>query len=238
MLTSDQPLSFVHPIVADAVVAGILPSGLAAIHSAAAQLLLADGAAANQVAAHLIHAEPFGEPWVVAALRRAAHQALSQGAPEAAASYLRRALAEPPPPEERLALLIELGRIETLLPNAFVSGSGSMREAIALAEDSHQRVELIVELAKALAAATNLPAAYALLEGVLAEPDGVEPSLLVHAEASLIGAGFGDLAASGLAERVARGVARVRARRARRASDAVRARAHRGSDGAGRGNGG
>ena len=99
--------------------------------------------------------------------------------------------------------MIELGRIETLLPNAFVPGSGLIREAIALAEDPHQRVELTVELAKALAAATNLPAAYALLEGVLAEPDGVEPSLLVHAEASLIGAGFGDLAASGLPERVA-----------------------------------
>ena len=82
LLTSDQPLSLVHPIVADAGVAGILPSGLAAMHTAAAQLLLADGAAANQVAAHLIHAEPFGEPWVVAALRTAAHQALSQGAPQ------------------------------------------------------------------------------------------------------------------------------------------------------------
>ena len=59
-------------------------------------------------------------------------------------------------------------------------------------------------------AAANFPAAYALLEGVLAEPDGVEPSLLVRAEVSLIGAGFGDLAASHLPERVARGVARVR----------------------------
>ena len=78
LLTSDQPLSFVHPVVADAVVAGIPPSGRAAMHSAAAQLLLADGAAADQVAAHLIHAEPFGEPWVVAALRTAAHQALSR----------------------------------------------------------------------------------------------------------------------------------------------------------------
>ena len=211
LLTSDQPLSFVHPVVADAVVAGIPPSGRAAMHSAAAQLLLADGAAADQVAAHLIHAEPFGEPWVVAALRTAAHQALSQGAPEAAASYLRRALAEPPPPEERLAVMIDLGRVETLLPSAVEPESGWMHEAIALAEDPQQRAELTVELGEELAAAANFPAAYALLEGVLAEPDGVEPSLLVRAEVSLIGAGFGDLAASRLPERVARGVARVRA---------------------------
>ena len=43
-------------------------------------------------------AESFGEQWVVDALRRAARRAIAQGAPEAAVSYLRRALASRPRP--------------------------------------------------------------------------------------------------------------------------------------------
>ena len=54
------------------------------------------GAAPDRVGAHLLAAEPFGEGWVVDALRVAARLALAQGAPEAAVSYLRRAMAEPP----------------------------------------------------------------------------------------------------------------------------------------------
>jgi DNA-binding CsgD family transcriptional regulator len=46
---------------------------------------------------------------------------------------------------------------------------------------------------------------------VVADPDGIDPSLLIRAEASLIGAGFGDLADRRLPERVARCVARVAA---------------------------
>ena len=211
LLTSEQPLTFVHPVVAEAVISGIPPSGRAAMHASAAQRLLADGGAAEQAAAHLIHAEPFGEPWVVAALRAAARHALSQGAPDVAATHLRRALAEPPPPEQRLAVTIELARIEVLLPEAFESPSGSMRQALTLAENPQQRAELTVELAETLVAATSLLPAYTLLEDLLAAPDGVDPSLLVRAEATLIGAGFGDLAAGGLPERVARCVARVHA---------------------------
>jgi DNA-binding CsgD family transcriptional regulator len=209
LFAKERALSFVHPVVADAVLSGIPASERAAMHAAAARRFLADGRGADQAAAHLVQAEPFGEPWVVEALRTAARHALSQGAPDVAASYLRRALAEPPPPEQRLTVMVELGRIETLLPGAFESPSGSTRQAFTLAENPQQRAELTVELAETLAAATSLRPAYTLLEDLLAAPDGVDPSLLVRAEATLIGAGLGDLAATGLPERVAHGVARV-----------------------------
>jgi DNA-binding CsgD family transcriptional regulator len=211
LLAKERWLNFVHPVVAEAVLSGIPASERAAMHAAAARWLLADGGGGEQAAAHLVQAEPFGELWVVEALRTAARHALSQGAPDVAASYLRRALAEPPPPDQRLAVMVELGRIEMLLPEAFESPSRSMRQALTLAESRQQRAEITVEIGESLAAATSLSPAYTLLEDLLAAPDGVDPSLLDRAEATLIGAGFGDLAAVGLPARVARAVARVRA---------------------------
>ena len=47
-----------------------------------------------------------------ARLRDAAREALDRGAPEIAASYVRRALAEPPAAGERAALLFLLGTAE------------------------------------------------------------------------------------------------------------------------------
>lgn len=116
LLTAGRALAFAHPIVREAVAAEMAPSRRAALHATAASLLAGDGAPAGMVAAHLLSAEPYGEAWIVDALRAAARQALARGAPEAAVSYLRRALAEPPAPSSRLAVVLELGRAEALLP--------------------------------------------------------------------------------------------------------------------------
>ncbi len=81
-------------------------------------MLAAEGAPADRVSAHLLSAEPYGQAWVIDALRAAAGEALARGAPDVAVSYLRRALAEPPAPDARLDVLVELGRAERLLPEA------------------------------------------------------------------------------------------------------------------------
>ncbi len=96
VLAAERELDFVHPIVHEALLAELPAARRAALHSGAARLLLAEDAPADRVAAHLLSAEPYGEAWVVDALRAAARQAMARGAPDAAASYLRRALAEPP----------------------------------------------------------------------------------------------------------------------------------------------
>jgi hypothetical protein len=70
--------------------------------------VLADtGAAIERVAAQLVAAPPGGRPEVVETLREAARRALSDGAPESASAYLRRALAEPPPAADRAGVLLE-----------------------------------------------------------------------------------------------------------------------------------
>jgi AAA ATPase domain/Pyridine nucleotide-disulphide oxidoreductase len=140
LVSGELELSFVHPIVAGAIAAELPPSRRARLHRLAARLLLDDGAAADRVAAHLLAAEPFGEAWAVEALRVAARLALAQGAPEAAVSYLRRARAEPPGAGELLAVLMELGRAEALLP--VEQDFPALREALELARDPNIRAEV------------------------------------------------------------------------------------------------
>ena len=90
VLAPERELDFVHPIVHEALLAELPASRRAALHSGAAALLVADGAPPDRIAAHLLSAEPYGESWVVEALRAAARQAMARGAPDTAAGYLRR----------------------------------------------------------------------------------------------------------------------------------------------------
>ncbi len=207
IMTTGRPLVFVHPVVAEAVLERIPESGRAAMHAQAAKQLLAAGRAADQAAAHLLSAEPYGERWVVDILRDAAREALAQGAPEAAVAYLRRAVAEPPPSEQRLEILVQLGRAEMLIPGE--PEFSSLRHALVLAEGPTQRAELTLELADALASVTDMHGSHRLIHDLLDHPEGVDRALLERAEAALIGAAFGDLTAVGLEERVTRCLERI-----------------------------
>jgi DNA-binding CsgD family transcriptional regulator len=104
-----QPLEFAHPIVETAIYQAMPPGERAIAHGRTAALLEADGADAERVALHLLRGEPAGDPGVVAALRAAAGTANSRGAPDVAAGYLRRALAEPPGARTRPDVLLDLG---------------------------------------------------------------------------------------------------------------------------------
>ena len=59
-------------------------------------MLAAEGADPERVALHLLRTDPAAAPETVAVLRAAAERARARGAPESAATFLRRALAEPP----------------------------------------------------------------------------------------------------------------------------------------------
>jgi DNA-binding CsgD family transcriptional regulator len=190
LLAPGPGVSFVHPIVGEAIAGELADSRRAALHREAARVLLAEGTLADRVAAHLLSTEPYSEGWVVEALRAAGRAALAQGAPEAAASYLRRALAEPPDPGLRLEVLVELGRAEALLPD--VREFPAFREALELATGT-RRVDIVCELADALMGATDFPAACVLLEGVLADSGGLDSASTQRLEAYLIAGGVHDL---------------------------------------------
>jgi DNA-binding CsgD family transcriptional regulator len=187
-------LAFVHPIVGEAIASQIPPARLAVMHGAAARLVAGGGATTDRVAVHLLMAEPFGDGWVVNALRTAAQDALAQGAPEAAVSYLRRALAEPPQVGDRLTVLRMLGSAEALLPAG--DDFASLREALALATDPHARAEIAFELALALCGVFRNAEGRAVLTALLAEPMELDPDTLERFEAALVFVTLDDPAAA------------------------------------------
>ena len=100
LLRSDSPCRYEHPILRAAVAAEVAPARRARLHLRAAHALYMASLPLESVAAHLLQTEPSGESWVLDALERAAAQATARGAPEGAAAYLERALAERPAPPQ------------------------------------------------------------------------------------------------------------------------------------------
>ena len=194
VLAAERELDFVHPIVHEALLAEVPAARRAALHSGAAALLLADGASPDRVAAHLLSAEPFGEAWVVEALRAAARQAMARGAPDSAAGYLRRALDEPPAPDARLEVLLELGRAEARLPGDHKFPA--LREALALARDPADRARVAQELAWALLSVGRGGSVRELVAEMLRDSDRLDPELVERLEAHLLGGGATDLTAT------------------------------------------
>jgi hypothetical protein len=109
ILESGRPLTFIHPIVRSGIYSELSGAERAQGHRRAARLLAEQPGAHDRVAQHLLVSEPAGDAWVVERLLKAACAAGKNGAPESEAVLLRRALAEPPPPGDRSALLLDLG---------------------------------------------------------------------------------------------------------------------------------
>jgi DNA-binding CsgD family transcriptional regulator len=101
---------FSHPILRTAVYGDLSPAERERLHHAAAAILRQRDAPNVEVAAHVMHADPAADPEAVALLRAAARDALALGDAAGAAALLSRALAEPPTPLERGAVLLELGQ--------------------------------------------------------------------------------------------------------------------------------
>jgi DNA-binding NarL/FixJ family response regulator len=114
ILRPGSPFAFVHPLVRDAVYDELPVAERELQHARAASILSRAGAAPELVAAHLLLTSQRGEVWVVELLQEAGRAAQHKGAADSAAAYLRRALAEPPSPDRRMQVLLELGLAEAL----------------------------------------------------------------------------------------------------------------------------
>jgi len=115
ILKEGERLEFAHPIVSQAIYEDIGVHERARAHAHAARVLSECGAAEERIATQIAAAEPIGDPARVGVLRRVASGALAKGAPAAAVTWLRRALAEPPPADIRAEVLYELGCAELRL---------------------------------------------------------------------------------------------------------------------------
>jgi DNA-binding CsgD family transcriptional regulator len=105
----DRQLEFVHPLVRSSVYFELSAEERARHHEQAARVLAKRGATADRIAAHLLATNPRGDTETVRTLREAAASARNRGAPEAAVTYLERALAESPLAELAPMLVYELG---------------------------------------------------------------------------------------------------------------------------------
>ena len=184
IMRSVTPCHFAHPIIRSAVEREILPARRGRMRRDAAGALARAGMPMDAVAAHLLQAPPAGDPWVVSIMSRAATQANSTGAPASAVTYLERALAEPAAPEERLDLLLALGKTESQLQRP--QAAGHLREALALAEHPDQAATVALWLGQALWHAGAFGEACDVLVDVLARLGDHESPTLVELQAYLL----------------------------------------------------
>jgi DNA-binding CsgD family transcriptional regulator len=166
LLDAPRP-AFVHPVLRAAIERGIPGPELERAHTLAAERLQARGAAAEDVAAHLVRTAPQGDAATVALLRAAARRAVALGAPASALAPLERALAEPPRAGDRFELLLELGRV------AAATGSPDaerhLRGAIDDAPDAAGRARGALELVRAVRYGGGGPDAAPIVERSMAE---------------------------------------------------------------------
>jgi DNA-binding CsgD family transcriptional regulator len=200
ILAAGEPLRFVHPLIGSSVYADIPAFARARAHRRAGDLLTADGAPLDAVAAHALLTRPDGDQRTVTTLREAAGQALNRGDPGAAERLLTRALAEPPTPAARGHVLLELANAE--LEQGDMSAGGHIDEALPMFEAAEDRVPALAALARLHfnrgaheAAASAMQEAFELLKP---EDPALPPLLVSYLTASTFRAELAPLAAQRL----------------------------------------
>lgn len=172
-----------RPFVRETVLTGMSARRRKDLHAAAARLLDETGAPPHRVCAHLLQSPPAGDPWVVRALcSHAAH-----ASPDLAATYLERALAEPPPERERATVLAALGVAESCArPEVAVE---HLTEALGKLDDPVALGRVGRCAADALVRAGRAGEAVELLDAVAGDlPD--QTALLLRAHRTVVATGM------------------------------------------------
>src|ERR1700758_1921008 len=115
---------------------------------------------------------------------------MEHGAPSAAASLLSRALAEPPPRDERVAVLREAARAEASAGHE--TACARLEEALRLAGDPRERAEIALEVAETYAALFRWVDAVDVIERALAELGEADEALAARLEGELVVCGLHD----------------------------------------------
>jgi ATP/maltotriose-dependent transcriptional regulator MalT len=197
VLLAGEPLSFAHPIVREAIYADVASANRADLHLRAARLFRDRGTAPETIAAQLLGAGRHGDAWVVTALREAAREARARGAQDAAASFLRRALEEPPGPAVRPHVLHELGASSALSGDA-EGGITWLTEASQELEPGVERATAALMLAQLLLLSGQAEQAVHLLERTLSELPASEVAMRARLETYIVAAGLMSLEARSL----------------------------------------
>jgi hypothetical protein len=184
-----QQIALAHPLIAGALYANLAPGERALWHADAARVLSDEHADPERVALHLLRTDPQGDPSTVAALRAAAASATARGAPESAARFLRRAVAEPPLEQDAPASVrLELGL--ALAAHIQRDAPAQLLEAVALAGSPGRRAEIALSGARALGLAGHFDHAIELCRSGLGEAAGIPADLHARLAAELAGVGW------------------------------------------------
>ena len=184
ILRDERPLQFVHPLVRTAVYLDQTTARRSEAHATAARLLTAAGAPADEVAAHVLAVDPRGDRGNVEALREAAALAMRRGALENAVRYLRRALAEPPPPDLVATVLLELGRgLQATDDRETVD---TLTRAVAAAIDPQQCAQIAVRATGAMSSVGSHVAAVEVYRAAAARIDGADDETVLRLETEVV----------------------------------------------------
>jgi DNA-binding CsgD family transcriptional regulator/tetratricopeptide (TPR) repeat protein len=190
ILKRGRPLTFIHPIVRSGLYSDLTAAERAHGHRRAARLLAEQSGASERVAKHLLISEPAGDGWVVERLVEAARAAVRNGAPESAAVFLRRAIDEPPPPEDQSGLLLELGMAEASA--GLTTWPEHLQSAVEAAPDPATAAGAARVLARALSQTQRYAEAIEVLDRASAALDSRHAELALHLEAAAVVAGMSD----------------------------------------------
>jgi class 3 adenylate cyclase/ATP/maltotriose-dependent transcriptional regulator MalT len=184
LLRVERRLAYVHPVVRSAVYSDLSAPEREAKHGLAAELLAGAGASAEQVAAHLLLTRAGTLDLAMPVLHEAADQALSNGDPDAAAAYLRRATEECVDDAQRAELLYRLGLAERLVDNPLAVEH--LREAHRLAVDTKERARIALDLGRTLLYSLQIDEAVGVLQEALEAVGASDLELCRRLEAGLL----------------------------------------------------
>jgi DNA-binding CsgD family transcriptional regulator len=190
ILEPGRPLTFIHPIVRSGIYSELSDTERAHGHRRAAQVLAEQPAAYERVAEHLLVSEPAADGWVVERLIDAASAAAQRGAPESAAVFLRRAVAEPAPPSGRAKLLLDLGMAEASAGHS--DWSKHLQGAVDAAPDATAAADATMVLATALSRAQRFAEAVEVLDRASSSLDSRHPELALLLEAAAVAPAMND----------------------------------------------
>ena len=203
-----DPLCFAHPLLSAAVLSDLRPLARARTHRRAAELLAASGAGPGRVAGQLLHTPPRADPWVSAILHPAGRNALRAGEFGSAVQLLRRALAEPPPDDDRVATLIDLAHAEAAADSP--QAAARLEEALSHLADRQERAHTYAELSRLRFFTGEVAGAADAAERGLAELDPADDTSRRLLSAYLTAATFDARLRPGRGDRLAPYVHRAR----------------------------
>jgi DNA-binding CsgD family transcriptional regulator len=196
ILAPGAPLSFVHPLVREAIYSNIPSARRARAHARAAELLRDAGADPEQVASQLVEAHGAGGEWAAPALREAAMRASRRGSPAAAARYLRAAVDGVVAASDRGAMLAELAIAEAKAQEGDPGARAG--EALDAIEAPRERARAALDIGMALVDASRAESAEIFTRGLEAldqsseETGELAKTLRASRVAVAIGAGTSD----------------------------------------------